>query len=133
MGRRTFESIGRPLPRRTNIVVTRQPGWRAEGVEVASSVEAAFRCAAGHDGDVMVIGGGELYAATLPLADAQVLTEVHDSPAGDAFYPPVDPAEWQEVRRERPPASTSSDGDPVSFDFVWYERRPLTAAAGQGR
>jgi dihydrofolate reductase len=113
MGRRTFESIGRPLPRRTNVVVTRQPGWTADGVLVAASPEEALVLARGLEGDTMVIGGGELYAAMLPLADAQVLTEVHGSPDGDAFYPPFDRAEWDEVRREAHEA----------FDLVWLERR----------
>jgi dihydrofolate reductase len=112
MGRRTFESIGRPLPRRTNVVVTRDPGWSADGVLVARGLDEALALAAGHPGDVMVIGGGEVYAAALPLADAQVLTEVHAEPEGDAFYPPFDRTEWREVRRE------PQEG----FDLVWWER-----------
>ena len=112
MGRRTHESIGRPLPRRTNIVVTRQRDWHADGVLVASDVPGALALAAGRPGDVMVIGGGEVYAATMPLADAQILTEVHASPEGDAFYPAFDRAEWTEVRRE------AHDGS----DVVWWER-----------
>jgi len=113
MGRRTYESIGRPLPRRTNVVVTRQPGWAADGVLVAGSVDEALALAAAHDGEIMVIGGGEVYAATLPVADAQVLTEVHASPEGDAFYPPFDRDAWVETARE------PHDG----YDFVWLERR----------
>jgi dihydrofolate reductase len=112
MGRKTFESMGRPLPRRTNVVVTRQPDWVADGVVVAHSVEAALEAAAGHDGDVMVIGGGEIYEQAMPYADAQVLTEVHASPDGDAHYPAFDADEWLEVDREK------HDG----FDFVWWER-----------
>ena len=112
MGRKTFESMGRPLPRRTNVVVTRQPDWVADGVVVAHSVEAALKAAADHDGDVMVIGGGEIYEQAMPYADAQVLTEVHASPQGDAHYPDFDADEWLEVDREK------HDG----FDFVWWER-----------
>jgi dihydrofolate reductase len=112
MGRRTFESIGRPLPRRTNIVVTRQPGWSADGVIAASSLDAALDAAEEHDGDAMVIGGAQIYALALPLADAQVLTEVHAAPEGDVHYPAYDRAEWVETRRE------SGDG----CDFVWLER-----------
>jgi len=113
MGRKTFESIGRPLPRRTNVVVTRQPDWSAEGVLHASSLEEALEIAEEHEGDAMVIGGGQVYALAMPLADRQVLTEVHRSPEGDAVYPPFDRSEWVETRRE------PGDG----FDFVWLERR----------
>ena len=112
MGRRTFESIGHPLPYRTNVVVTRQPGWSADGVLVAHSVEEGIALAQGADGDVMVIGGGHVYRDAMPLSDQQILTEVHQSPEGDTHYPEFDRAEWTEVRRER------HDG----YDFVWLER-----------
>jgi dihydrofolate reductase len=113
MGRKTFESIGRPLPRRTNIVVSRQPGWSADGVLAAASLTEALELAEQHDGDAMVIGGAQIYALALPLADEQVLTEVHQEPEGDVLYPPFDRAEWEETRRE------TGDG----CDFVWLERR----------
>ena len=113
MGRRTYESIGHPLPHRTNVVVTRQRGWHAEGVFVAHGVEDAIALAQDFDGDIMVIGGGHVYEAAMPLADLQVLTEVHASPAGDTFYPTFDRAQWTETRRE------PHDG----YDFVWWERR----------
>lgn len=122
MGRVTFESIGRPLPNRTNIVVTRTPGWTADGVTVVAGVEAALEAARevgraasepGSDEDVMVIGGAQVYEALLPRADVQILTEVHQSPAGDAFYPAFDRGEWTETRRD------AHDG----HDFVWLERR----------
>jgi dihydrofolate reductase len=112
MGRKTFESMGRPLPRRTNVVVTRQPDWVADGVVVAHSLEAALEVSSGFNGDVMVIGGGEIYRQAMPYADAQVLTEVHDSPVGDAHFPALDADEWLEIDREK------HDG----FDFVWWER-----------
>ncbi len=116
MGRKTFESMGRPLPRRTNIVVTRQSDWHHEGVLVAGSWRQALELAARHDGDVMVIGGGEVYAQALPVAAEQVLTEVHLTPEGETRYPSYDPAHWREVRRE-----AHRDGD-VDFDIVWRER-----------
>ena len=100
MGRKTFESIGRPLPRRTNIVVTRQPDWTAEGVITASSLTEALDVAEEYDGDAMVIGGSQIYALAMPLADRQVLTEVHAEPEGDVTYPPFDRTEWEETRRE---------------------------------
>jgi dihydrofolate reductase len=112
MGRRTYESIGHPLPYRTNVVVTRQPDWTADGVLVAHSVSEAIELAQGLEGDVMVIGGGHVYDAAMPLADVQVLTEVHQEPPGDTHYPPFDREAWTEVRRE------SHDG----YDFVWWER-----------
>jgi dihydrofolate reductase len=112
MGRRTFESIGHPLPFRTNVVVTRRADWSHEGVYVANGVAEAVDLAQDFEGDVMVIGGGEVYRAALPLADVQILTEIHQSPVGDTFYPEVDRSEWTETRRER------RDG----YDFVWLER-----------
>ncbi len=112
MGRKTFESIGRPLPGRTNIVITRQTDWASDGVLVAHSLEEALALAAEHPGDAMVIGGGDVYAQALPLADLQILTEVHQSPEGDTSYPEFDRSAWVETRRE------PHDG----FEFVWWER-----------
>ena len=119
MGRKTYQSIGRPRPDRTNIVITRDPSWTADGVHVAHSVKDAIERAHDFAGDVMVIGGGTVYAETRPLADAQVLTEVHRSPAGDTRYPPYDRAEWAETRRER------YDG----YHIVWLERRTEKSGA----
>jgi len=100
MGRTTFEAIGRPLPGRTTIVLTRDPSWAYDGVLVAPSFEDALALAAGLPGDVMVAGGGQVYAAALPHADEQVLTRVHLSPDGDVRYPPYDEADWVETARE---------------------------------
>ena len=113
MGRRTFESIGHPLPFRTNIVVTRDQDWSYDGVFVAHSVDEAIALAADFEGDVMIIGGAQIYAAAMDRADAQILTEVRLSPMGDTHYPEFDSAEWLEAKRE------PHDG----FDFVWWERR----------
>lgn len=112
MGRATYDSIGHPLPYRTNVVVTRQRDWSADGVLVAHSVEEGIKLAQDADGDVMVIGGGHIYRDAMPLADQQILTEVHQSPEGDTHYPEFDRAKWTEVRRE------VHDG----YDFVWWER-----------
>jgi dihydrofolate reductase len=116
MGRATYESIGRPLPGRPNVVVTRNPDWSADGVQVGGSLDEAFALADGHDGDVAVIGGSAVYAAALPTADAQVLTEVHLSPDGDTTYPVFDRADWRVVRRQ-----TGPPGD-VALEWVWLER-----------
>jgi dihydrofolate reductase len=113
VGRKTFESIGRPLPGRTTIVLTRDPDWSADGVLVAHGIDAALAQADMLDGDVVVAGGGEVYAAALPFADSQVITEVRLRPAGDAFYPELDRSEWEETRRDH------HDG----YDRVWWERR----------
>ena len=112
MGRRTYESIGHPLPYRTNVVVTRDRAWSADGVFVAHYVPSGIERGRELDGDVMVIGGGAVYAEAMPLATHQVLTEVHQSPEGDTHYPDFDRARWRETRRE------ARDG----FDFVWLER-----------
>jgi dihydrofolate reductase len=100
MGRATYDSIGRPLPGRTTVVLTRDPGWRAEGALVAASFADALRLADDLPGDVMVAGGAQVYAEALPVADLQVLTWVHLSPEGDTRYPAYDAAEWEETDRE---------------------------------
>src|SRR6476619_2649266 len=101
MGRATYDSIGRPLPGRTTIVLTRSPSWSADGVLVADSLEAALALAADLPGDVMVAGGATVYEQAMPLATHQVLTWVHRSPAGDTFYPSYDADEWTETAREQ--------------------------------
>lgn len=113
MGRRTYESIGRPLPGRRTIVVTRRPDWSAEGVDVAPSIETALEMAG--DGKVFVVGGAEVYAQTLDLADALEITEIDAAPAGDTYFPPVHWPHWREVRRQ------VGDG----FAFVRWERVQL--------
>lgn len=114
MGRRTYESIGRPLPGRTTVVVTRSPDWEAgaEGVLRAGDVEEALTLAAELDDEVFVVGGAQVYAAALPLADRLELTEVEAEPAGDTFFPAVEWSRWREVRR--------APGDGVAY--VTYER-----------
>ena len=113
MGRRTYESIGRPLPGRTTIVLTRQPQWAAGGVEVAATLDEALDRAASIDDQVFVVGGTEVFAEALPIADRMALTLVHHDADGDTYFPAVDWAQWREVHRE------PHDG----FTFVDYERR----------
>jgi dihydrofolate reductase len=100
MGRTTYESIGRPLPGRTTIVLTRDRSWSADGVLVAHSLMDALAQAAALPGDVAVVGGAEVYAAALPLATEQVITEVPLEPEGDVLYPEFDRDQWVEVARE---------------------------------
>ncbi|MFL6159016.1 MAG: dihydrofolate reductase [Marmoricola sp.] len=116
MGRATYESIGRPLPGRTTIVLTRDPAWSADGVLVAADLSSALRLAEGIDEEVFVVGGASVYAEALAVADAQVLTEVHLSPDGDTRYPEFDRLGWVETRRE----AHAHDG--TDFEFVWWER-----------
>jgi dihydrofolate reductase len=122
MGRKTFESIGKPLPGRHNIVLTRQPGWRAEGVTVVPNLAEAV-AAAGLDprirGHIMIIGGAEIYALALPIATRVELTEIDAEPDGDTFMPAFDPARWTEVARETHPPQDDRPG----FAFITLERR----------
>ena len=115
MGRRTWESLGKALPARENIVVTRRRGYEAPGAAVASSLDAALALCAGEP-IAFVIGGGELYTAALPLAAGLVLTEIHKDFEGDARFPDFDRAKWRETQRE---SHTAADG--MRFDFVLYE------------
>ncbi|HQV90896.1 MAG TPA: dihydrofolate reductase [Phycicoccus sp.] len=100
MGRKTFDSIGRPLPGRRSIVITRDREWRVPGVEVAHSFDEALDLAGPAD-RVFVIGGGEVYAVALPFADHLELTEVDAEPEGDTWFPEWDPAQWREVARDQ--------------------------------
>lgn len=123
MGRKTFESIGRALPGRPNIVVTRRPDFAAPGVTVVRSVDEALERAAEmarRDGvdEIMVIGGGEIYAETLPRADRLDLTEVHATPEGDAYFPAFDRGAWREVERSEHETEAG-----LRYSFAVYDRR----------
>jgi len=115
MGRRTWESLGRPLPSRDNIVVTRQAGYDAPGAAVASSLEAALALCAG-ESMVFVIGGQQLFAESLPIAAGLVLTEIDRDYEGDTWFPQYDRSRWRETQRE---CHAAADG--TKFDFVLYE------------
>ena len=117
LGRTTFEGIGKPLPDRQSIVVTRDPDWAYDGVLVARSVEEAVEIGAGLDPLVNVGGGALVYRDAIGLATHQVLTEVHSSPEGDTHYPAFDEDAWRETRREE-----HLDHDPA-YEIRWLERR----------
>lgn len=124
MGRKTFESIGKPLPGRANLVVTRSRVWDHPGVRVFNDLESAYRGAEAQaeiDGvdEVMVIGGGEVFTEALPDADRLYLTQVHAEVAGDAYFPEVDWNQWQEVERED---FSASGNTPYDYSFVTYDR-----------
>jgi len=116
MGRKTWESLGKALPGRENIVVTRAPGYEAPGASVASSLAGALALCAG-ESTVFVMGGGELYAEALPLAHGLVLTEIQRDYAGDARFPSFDRSAWRETQRK---PQIGADG--LRFDFVLYEK-----------
>ena len=125
MGRKTFVSLGRPLPGRTNIVITRDAGFQAAGAVVTTSLTAAMAVARGDAmrraaTEIAVIGGADIYAQTIDLADRVDLTLVHATPEGDTYFKPLDPNVWQETARERHPASAS---DSVDFSYVTYRRQ----------
>jgi dihydrofolate reductase len=117
MGRRTWESLKGPLPGRENIVVTRTPGYEADGAAIASSLEAALAMCAGEP-VAFVIGGTQLFQESLPIAAGMVLTEIQRDYEGDTWFPKWDRAQWKESQRE---AHTAPDG--TRFDFVLYERK----------
>jgi len=115
MGRRTWESLGRPLPGRENIVVSRRAGYDAPGAAVANSLEGALALCAGEP-VAFVIGGQQLFAESLPLAAGLVMTEIQRDYEGDTWFPAYDRSRWRESQRER---HSASDG--TKFDFVLYE------------
>ncbi len=119
MGRKTFESLGRALPERTNIVVTRDPGYRAPGAVVVDSVAAAL-AAAGDVPEVMIIGGESFYGQMLPRSDRLYLTLVHAAVAGDAWFPEFDWSQWRELERSD---CNADDNNPYSYSFLILQRR----------
>jgi dihydrofolate reductase len=117
MGRRTHESLGRPLPGRDNIVITRSKDYAARGCRVVHTLEEALAACA-RAGEAFVIGGAEIYVLALPLADRLQLTEVDADIEGDAHFPAFERGAWREAARE---SRAAPDG--MRYDFVTYERR----------
>lgn len=125
MGRKTYESIGKPLPGRTNIVITRQTDYQPEGVKVVHSVAEARDlaesvCLIDGQEEAMIMGGAEIYTLALSDADRLYLTEVHADVEGDAYFPEYDKTEWQEISRE----DFSAEGpNPYNYSFVVYDKK----------
>lgn len=121
MGRKTFDSIGRPLPGRENIVITRQQQWAHDGVRVVHDLDAAIALARelSPDADVMIIGGAEIYRQALPVADKVFLTRVDAVLDGDAFFPALDSTQWRETSCEEHGAC---ERNPYSYAFCMLER-----------
>lgn len=125
MGRKTYESIGKPLPGRTNIVLTRDLALVVRGAVLATSLDAALsfaRSDAAKRGvdEIMVIGGSDIFSAMMPMADRLEITHIHASPEGDTLFPPIDEAVWQQVSREDHFAGPDDDAD---FTLATYVRR----------
>ncbi len=124
MGRKTYISIGKPLPGRTNIVVSRDARFAPEGVVVAGSLDAALAVARddaqkrGAD-EIIVIGGTDIFVQTMPLADRMEITHVHAQPEGDTYFPPIDATQWRAVARSDHPAGPQ---DEAAFSYVTYAR-----------
>jgi dihydrofolate reductase len=125
MGRKTFQSLPRPLSGRTNIVVTRDANFRATGAVVTTSFADAHAIALGDAlrrlaTEIAVIGGADIYAQWMPVADRLEVTEVHAKPQGDTTLAPIDLANWEEVSRER---NSASSDDSADYSYVTYRRR----------
>ena len=121
MGRKTFESIGRPLPGRRNLVISRNPDYQADGIEVVGSVEAALALLADNEvAEVMVIGGGHLYAELLPKADCLYLTRIELEVEGDTRFPAFADEQWQCVERE---VHQADEKNPHPYSFETWQRR----------
>jgi len=118
MGRKTYDSIGRALPGRRNVVISRQPDLAIEGVETATSLAAALEMTAGAD-KVFVIGGQQIYQAALPIADRIELTQIDKDFDGDVLFPQIDPAQWRESAQQ--PGEASGNG--FEYRFVTLDRK----------
>ena len=123
MGRKTYESIGRPLPGRTNVIITRQNNYRISGAVVVNSIDAALKVCKGSDdadGEGFIIGGAELYRQTLELCQRIYITELQQDFAGDTFFPEFNVDEWLEIAREK---HCSDDKDHLEYHFVVLEHK----------
>jgi len=119
MGRKTFESIGKPLPGRTTVIITRSPVYRAVGCLVVNSIDNALS-AAQADSEIFFVGGADLYQQVLGIADRLYLTEIQAEFAGDAWFPPIDTAQWREIERTVRRAETD---DGLRYDFAVYDKQ----------
>ena len=120
MGRKTFESIGQPLPGRTTVVITHQTGFAPEGVLVAHSIDQALQMASGDD-EVFVAGGAQIYQQMLPRADRLYLTSIHEEFEGDTDFPEFEESDWQLISEED---HAADEKNPYSYSFLIYEKKP---------
>jgi dihydrofolate reductase len=117
MGRKTFDSIGRPLPNRQNIVITRNRQWQHDGVDAVESLDAALSLVG--EKEAFIIGGAQIFAEALPRTDRLIVTEINHAFDCDTFFPPIDPTRWQEVAREQHQSAKAG----LPYAFVTYHRR----------
>ncbi|WP_071459892.1 dihydrofolate reductase [Bacillus massilinigeriensis] len=120
MGRKTHESIGKPLPGRENIIITRNKDYKSESCIVLHSVPALMEWAANKGEEVFVIGGAEIFKETLPYADKLVVTLIHENFEGDTFFPFVDLAEWEKDWQEN---GIKNDKNPYDYEFIIYRKK----------
>lgn len=124
MGRKTYESIGKPLPNRTTIVITRQADFQAEGTITAHSVdEAILKAKSLSREDIFIVGGAEIYTLSLALADQILLTQLHDIFEGDAYFPEISAETWEIVARER---GLTDEKNPFQYSFITYQKKDGT-------
>ncbi|MGZ8257203.1 MAG: dihydrofolate reductase [Gallionella sp.] len=121
MGRKTFDSIGKPLPGRTTVVISRDASLKIDGCLVAHSLSQAIELC-GNDSEIFVVGGAQIYAQTLPLADTLYITEIQQAVDGDAHFPEFDNTLWQEIKRE---SRSQADPQVLHYHFVQYQRNSL--------
>ena len=120
MGRKTFESVDNPLPGRTNVIITRQPEYHAEGCLVVHNLEEAFRQGEEQaQEEIFVLGGAEIYKQALDVVDRIYLTEIKTTVDGDTFFPPIDPTRWKEIKREE---HSADEKNPYDYAFVVLEK-----------
>lgn len=120
MGRKTFESIGKPLPGRENIVITRDETYRPEGCVIMNSIDELLEYTAQKDDEVFVIGGAEIFKEVLPKADRLYLTMIHEQFEGDTYFPVFDIDKWQLETREK---GLKDDKNPYDYEFLIYKRK----------
>ncbi|MDX5152073.1 MAG: dihydrofolate reductase [Acidiferrobacterales bacterium] len=120
LGRKNYESIGRPLPGRKNIVITHNPGFEAPGCVVVNSIEAALEAAAGDD--VFIFGGARIYEQMFDLAERMYLTKIHATFKGDTWFPEYDSTDWQEIEHQD---FNADQKNPYDYSFITLEKKPL--------
>ena len=119
MGRKTFESIGKPLPGRTTIIITRKTGYKADGCIIVSSIENAIS-AVKNDSECFIIGGAEIFNQTVPLADKIYLTRIHQHIEGDTFFPDIAPGLWNKISEER---NNPDEKNEYDYSFITYSKK----------
>ncbi|WP_196890857.1 dihydrofolate reductase [Aureivirga marina] len=120
MGRKTYESMNKPLPNRTNIVITRNPNFKAEGCIIVSNIEEALKEAEKYDENPYIVGGGEIYRLSMDIADVLEITHVHHSFDADAFFPEISLNDWEAVFEEDHVADAKNEYD---FSFITYQKK----------